>query len=505
MKEYFAYTRVSTVKQGDGVSLEAQRDAIEVYAERHGLRIVEWFEEKETAARRGRPVFSTMLKSLRAGKATGLVIHKIDRSARNPYDWAAISELLDDGVDVRFVHECLDLTSRGGRITADIQAVIAADYVRNLREECIKGIEGRLKQGLFPFCAPIGYLDQGAGNPKIPDPERAPFVRQAFELYATQQFSIRSLLKELNRRGFRNRKGGKITKCCLENLLKNPFYHGTIYMQRTKRRYRGVHTPIIDKALFERVQVIKTGKHFQKVTRHNHTYRRLLTCGDCGRSLYGEWQKGHVYMRCQTKSCPTTSIREDRLEAKIVQILLDLQLDPLDQYRLETEMKSIFATRTNESDRRALELQLSNLKQRQEQLTDALLDGLIDKSVFQERKGRLEDEASQLSGSLRQISKIDADERLAENFLELAKNVALTYQIADPQKKRRLAEVFFSNRTFTNKNLCLEPQKWLYNKVWTINVLCGGPDRDTARTKEEIREALKQIENDESGVPPSIF
>ena len=36
-----------------------------------------------------------------------------------------LQRLIDDGVDGQFVHEDLDLTSRGGRLTADIQAVIA--------------------------------------------------------------------------------------------------------------------------------------------------------------------------------------------------------------------------------------------------------------------------------------------------------------------------------------------------------------------------------------------
>ena len=196
MNTYFAYLRVSTVKQGDGASLEAQRDAIETYASKHDLKISEWFEEKVTAAKKGRPLFNQMIKALQRRTAAGVIVHKIDRSARNFADWAMIGELLDQGVDVRFAHEALDMRSRGGRLTADIQAVIAADYVRNLREECLKGIEGRLKQGLFPFAAPIGYLDQGAGNPKVPDPERAPFVRMAFELYASQQYSIRGLLAE---------------------------------------------------------------------------------------------------------------------------------------------------------------------------------------------------------------------------------------------------------------------------------------------------------------------
>ena len=58
----YAYTRVSTVKQGEGVSLEAQREAIEVYAAKHQIEIIEWLEEKQTAAKQGRgPPASTAL------------------------------------------------------------------------------------------------------------------------------------------------------------------------------------------------------------------------------------------------------------------------------------------------------------------------------------------------------------------------------------------------------------------------------------------------------------
>lgn len=135
MKSYFAYIRVSTQKQGQGVSLQEQRAAIERYAERRNLRISSWFEERETAAKRGRPIFGRMMKELRVSKADGVIIHKIDRSARNLKDWADLGELIDGGYDVHFATETLDLTSRGGRLSADIQAVVAADYIRNLREE----------------------------------------------------------------------------------------------------------------------------------------------------------------------------------------------------------------------------------------------------------------------------------------------------------------------------------------------------------------------------------
>src|SRR5437667_7859755 len=183
MKKFFGYIRVSTPKQGQGVSLQEQRDAIVRFAERNSFEIATWFEEKETAAKRGRTVFNRMLKLLQAGRAGGVICHKIDRSARNLKDWADLGELIDGGMNVHFANESLDLTSRGGRLSADIQAVVAADYIRNLREETIKGFYGRLKQGLYPRPAAIGYLDQGPGLPKLPDPRMAPFIRIIFEKY----------------------------------------------------------------------------------------------------------------------------------------------------------------------------------------------------------------------------------------------------------------------------------------------------------------------------------
>src|SRR5580693_6459605 len=154
MKRYLAYIRVSTVKQGEhGSSLQEQKSAIEAYAVRQSLSVAGWFEETETAAKQGRPMFAKMLIELRTGRAAGVIIHKIDRSARNLKDWALIGDLIDQGVEIHFAHESLDLTSRGGRLAADIQAVVASDYIRNLREEARKGFYGRLKQGIYPLPA----------------------------------------------------------------------------------------------------------------------------------------------------------------------------------------------------------------------------------------------------------------------------------------------------------------------------------------------------------------
>lgn len=209
--QFYGYVRVSTVKQGEqGVSLAQQREAIGRYADKAKLPIVDWFTEQETAAKRGRPVFGQMLKKLKAGRAKGVIIHKIDRSARNLKDWADLGELIDSGVEVHFANESLDLHSRGGRLSADIQAVVAADYIRNLREETKKGFYGRLKQGLYPRPAPIGYLNQGPGKLKLVDSHQAPLVRQAFELYSTGQYNLRELTEVMYQQGLRTPKGTKV-------------------------------------------------------------------------------------------------------------------------------------------------------------------------------------------------------------------------------------------------------------------------------------------------------
>ncbi len=302
MKSIFAYIRVSTVRQGEhGSSLQEQRSAIQAYAKTHDLLIAEWFEEIQTAAKQGRPAFMRMLTALKRGRARGVIIHKIDRGARNLKDWANLGDLIDGGMEVHFAHESVDMNSRGGRLSADIQAVVAADFIRNLRQETRKGFYGRLKQGLYPIRAPIGYCDMGKGKAKEPDPIKAPLVRDAFTLYASGQYNFEELKAELHKRGLRNHNGGIISMNGLTTMLNNPFYVGLIHIRKTNEIFQGIHPPLISKALYDEVQAVLAGKRTGKVIKHDHLFRRLIRCAHCTRHLIGETAKGkNVYYRCHT-------------------------------------------------------------------------------------------------------------------------------------------------------------------------------------------------------------
>jgi DNA invertase Pin-like site-specific DNA recombinase len=311
---YLAYLRVSTLKQGEGVSLLSQRETIVRFAVRKHLRVVGWYEEKETAARRGRPIFREVLQMLRSRKADGLIVYKVDRSARNLKDWAELGELIDQGIPVYFASDDLDMSSRSGRLAADIQAVVAADFIRNLREEAKRGIRKRLEQGFRPNGAPIGYLDQGKGQPKEIDPEKGPLVRLAFTWYATGEYTLRKLNRLLFDLGLRNRFAGRMTLSGLSHLLRNPFYIGYLDVRATGELLPGVHPPLVDRKLFFDVQARLKTRIWPRRMKHQFKYSRLLRCATCGKCLVGSLAKGRVYYRCMTMTCPTVSVREDRVE-----------------------------------------------------------------------------------------------------------------------------------------------------------------------------------------------
>ena len=486
MNDYFGYVRVSTTKQGEGVSLEAQKEAIEAYVAQNGLTISDWFEEKETAAKHGRPVFNAMLRALRQRKASGFVVHKIDRSARNFRDWYRIGELADQGFDIHFATETLDFGSRGGRLSADIQQVIAADYIRNLREEIRKGIDGRLKQGLYPFGAPIGYLNNGKGKAKTLDPERAPLVKDMFALYASGRYSLRSLRAEMTRRGLTNRAGKPPTKKLIEKALSNPFYCGIIRIRTTGATYQGIHEPLIDKNTFERIQDIKSGRCGKKLTRHDHVYRGLFACGHCKRSMIPERQKGRVYYRCQSKGCPTTTVREDRIEAEVEAALARLELTREARERLVSAVSDwvedrIRAQKTEVPEKTGLD----EIEGKLERLTDALIDHLIDKNTYNTRRETLLLQKAALEKSLRQTQDLRAAPMNVRKFLELAKNLARLYQTLTKAERRTFVYIATSNRLVFGKNLQLEPSNWLQVIPQAEAVPCCAPTGPKTRTRHE--------------------
>jgi site-specific DNA recombinase len=486
MNLYFAYIRVSTVKQGEhGSSLQEQRDAITNFAARHGLQIATWFEERETAAKIGRREFSRMVAALKKKKASGVIFHKIDRSARNLKDWSSVQDLADIGIDVRFTQESINLGSNEGKLTGDFLAVISAHYIRNLREEVRKGIRGRLKQGLYPFKAFTGYLDQGGGKPKIPDPERAPFICMAFELYSTGKFSLYSLTEKLYERGFRSNTGKKVGVNRLAEILRNPFYIGIIRMKGSGESYIGVHEAIVPKSLFSRVQDLLDGKLNARPFVHDFLFRRMVACRHCEYSLVGETRKGHVYYRCHTRTCPTVSIREEAVDTTINGHLVPLGLSEGEVAEMKERAISMRAdTEKNRKNQTcAVNLRMEIVSGRLARLMDVYLDGAVDRQVFEEKKLTLLMERRGLEEERDRIA--HGEQALVDRLLEylgLLETLPLSYELANTMEKRKLIKAVTSDLCGDGKNLVVELKSPFREVANLASVRFGGPLRGRPRT-----------------------
>jgi len=497
MKDVYGYIRVSTVKQGEkGVSLIEQKNAIERYASQNRLTIVQWFEERETAAKQGRPTFTKMITQLRSGMAAGVVIHKIDRSARNLRDWAELVDMADQGIEIHFVNESIDMGVRGGRLSADIQAVVAADYIRNLREETIKGIRGRLKQGLYPMRAPVGYLDAGGGKVKELDPIKSTVIKELFELYATGEYSLKSLLRYAKHRGLTNSNGGNLSLNGISTILHNPFYTGLIHIKRTGENFIGAHKPVVSKEIFDTVQDVLTGRTAQRAQKHQFIFKRLFTCTGCNRCLIGERQKGYVYYRCHL--CRGVSLRENNLDTAVRNSLKYFHLNSGEVAEVEKAQQRILSQDSEllAVEKKALETELNTLNTRLSILTDRLIDEVVDRDTYLQKKNEIISKMQLAKNKLSDNSTgVSVEAQTKALHLELYKNAYLSYETGSTTEKRQMIKTITSNCSVTGKNVAIELHHPFEELCEIKKFAYGDPCRGVPRTlggKESSLDRFRQ-------------
>jgi site-specific DNA recombinase len=146
--------------------------------------------------------------------------------------------------------------------------------------------------------------------------------------------------KQLLPRGNRTKPGWKLrwTTGVIGALLRNPLYAGTIAY--AGERYRGQHTPIIEEAVFDRVQRILEDK--ERVLRfhginHDCVLRGLLRCGQCKQAMTpgstSHARKTYRYARCTTrdklgtKGCPAQALAAPAIEQYVLDRIAEAAID----------------------------------------------------------------------------------------------------------------------------------------------------------------------------------
>jgi site-specific DNA recombinase len=271
------YLRVSSKEQAEkggeaeGYSIPGQREGCKRKAVSLEAAVVEEFVERgESAKTADRPELQRMLAYLVEHRVKYVIVHKVDRLARNRADDVAISMAIGQaGAELVSVSENIDQTP-SGLLLHGIMSSISEFYSRNLANEVIKGTVQKAKNGGTPGRAPTGYLNvrriengREARTVEV-DPERGPLMSWAFDAYRTGEWTIRRLLAELTARGLTtaptSRGPGKpLTVSHLHKLLRNPYYIGMVPYRGVI--YPGKQQPLTTPETWHEVQQLLTAKH----------------------------------------------------------------------------------------------------------------------------------------------------------------------------------------------------------------------------------------------------
>lgn len=241
-------------------------------------------------------MLTRLREELRQGRFAHLVVHSVDRLARDPVHLGVVlSEAEHHGCTVHFVTEPLD-TSPEGALVRFVRGYAARVEHEKIRERTYRGRLRRVEVGRpLPGRTPLyGYVWADAAKTRLePHPVQAAVVRQIYE-WAAAGWSLRQIAVELRRRGVPTAHGGQWWPSTLANLIRNPAYRGAYAGLRHSARgpvaLAAVAPALVSGALWEQAnRRVDLGR--QLAARRNRTpdaalLRGLVWCGSCERPLY---------------------------------------------------------------------------------------------------------------------------------------------------------------------------------------------------------------------------
>ena len=170
--------------------------------------------------------FNRMVDEAAEDRFDLVITKEISRFARNTLDSIQYTrQLLSHGVGVFFQNDNINTLDEDSELRLSIMSSIAQDELRKLSSRVKFGHQQAIKQNVVLGNSRIfGYRkDQ---KRLVIDETEVPMVRELFELYATDQYSMKQLETLFWEKGYRNLNGNKIAHSTMSNMISNPKYKG---------------------------------------------------------------------------------------------------------------------------------------------------------------------------------------------------------------------------------------------------------------------------------------
>jgi DNA invertase Pin-like site-specific DNA recombinase len=264
MKRACIYVRVSTERQAEKVSPEAQEQDARALCEAQGYTVVQVYRDIEkyrvggrmvepSGTSRDRPGFKRMLADANAGKFDVIIAWREDRLYRGISPMSDVLECLKEtGVEIELVKETFD------KNFAPVKAWVASMELKARRERTEMGMQGRLASGKIAggsSAVPYGYqYDQESGKYFINEAEAA-WVRQIWqwcgEGLTVHEIRRRLIIAGVPQKGYTRRKYTWHSSSINKILNRDDYFTGIFNSKWAGQRYEIPIPPIMDADIYQ--------------------------------------------------------------------------------------------------------------------------------------------------------------------------------------------------------------------------------------------------------------
>ena len=471
-QKFFLYARKSTdVEDKQVLSIDAQITELRAFAKNEKLEIVEEFVEKRTAKIPGRPIFGEMMRRIAKGEVNGILSWHPDRLARNSVDGGQIVYFLDIGLlaSLKFPSHWFENTPQG-KFSLSMAFVQSKYYVDSLSENTKRGLRQKVRMGIFPSQAPIGYINDSRTKTIVVEKKKAKILRLAFEKYVKGNMRLEDVSNFLAKNGIYTRSGKRISKTRVAFILSNPFYVGLF--NYAGELHEGKHEPIISKKLFDEAQKMLKfrGQPERKPQNEPQPFCGLISCASCGMMITGEYKvkkqkngnvHNYTHYHCTKKrkdmKCPEPCIRQEELDRQLSSLIKKVSL-PKDWAEELLRMANDEHKNSAQSLTACVkenETKISEISEKLERLLTGYLDQVVDEQDYRNQKAKLLSTKKSLQEEISDFSHKQND--WLEPMKEWIKDAQSLDKIASDDdlfaKKVKAKEIFGSNLLLGEKTV----------------------------------------------------
>ncbi len=485
------YCRVSTDDQAkNGLSIEVQEKLCKEAIKGDGFKVLKIIkDEGKSAGTLNRAGIKEVMQLVIRKEINAVYTIHSDRIARNTLDHLNLRKLFDENsVLLKCINQPMVDDSAVSRKMDTVMASFN-EMQRLITSEKVKATGyQKVEAGHFPSIPPPGY--KNADNPNqnvdrlekkiiIQDKDSAPLIKEMFELYSTGNFNVYDLRDILYEKGLRGRKGKKMSRSRMYDLLRNKFYLGEIKWGPAYNK-NGKHKPIIDESLFKQVQRVleSNNKHACRRRKYEWLLKGFLYCYRHENKRYtAEWhpiknkegrKKKIAYYHCTNKSGCGKYTEQVEMEEKVASKFKGLEFDSEFVSKIIEKAQKIINEREKGHNRKRQGFvnQRTALSNRKRVMEDKLLDGIIADEDFRVRRKEFDEELNDIEESLSELEQqksINVD--ITKEILGFTKNIYKEYKKASPKLKRYLLGFFWEKFDVCDGVIIKSNPTLLFNEI----------------------------------------